>query len=332
MSETVPGIRIRVQASPLDPDALRFLLDAPVQASAGITRFDGAAEDAPLSTALFAVAGVQRVEVDGTVIHIRKHADARWDDMKTPIAAAIRAVMPGTQAPLGNAVDPRQGDADAHLLEAVRGLLDSQVNPSIAGHGGHIHAEMVTEGTVFLRMSGGCQGCAASQLTLRGGVERKLRAALPDLRDIVDVTDHDAGTRPFYNGAPDGTLDMRSPIAKKHDRADASIPLADRLRHHLETLPLHNRTVSYGTLARTFGLWQPGLVRKVTRALEETMRDDARTGRPFIAARVISRAREGLPGKGFFDLARALSRGPLEDETERAFHSREIERLERAGL
>ncbi|WP_417607832.1 NifU family protein [Primorskyibacter flagellatus] len=330
MSETAHRIRIRVQPSPRDPETLRFLLDAPVQTGAGIVRFDGMAEDAPLSAALFAVAGVQQVAVDGPVIHIRKHATARWDAMKTPIAAAIRAVLLGTGAPLGNADEPRQGDADARLMEAVRALLASQINPSIAGHGGHIDVETVAEGTVYLRMSGGCQGCAASQLTLRGGVERKLRAALPDLRDIVDVTDHEAGAKPFYGDAPGESHNMRSPIAQEPAPLNADTPLAERLRQYLKALPSSDPTVSYGTLTRAFGFWRPGSVRKVTQALEVTMRDDAGAGHPFIAARAIGRASDGLPGKGFFDLARDLSRGPRDDETERAFHARELQRLEQA--
>jgi hypothetical protein len=55
------------------------------------------------------------------------------------------------------------------------------------------------------------------------------------------------------------------------------------------------------------------------------MREDAAAGRPFIAARAVSRARTGLPGKGFFDLARALARGPEEGESEREFHARELD-------
>lgn len=200
MSDNALRLRIRVQPSPRDPETLHFLLDAPVQAGAGIMRFDGSACSAPLAEALFAVSGVNRVEVDGASIHVHKDTTASWDDMKAPIAAAIRAVLGRDQAPLG---DLPQGDADSRLLEAVQGLLDTQINPSIAGHGGHIAAEAVRDGNVYLRMSGGCQGCAASELTLRGGVERKLRAALPELHDIVDVTDHDAGAKPFYTDTSD---------------------------------------------------------------------------------------------------------------------------------
>src|SRR5690606_10333576 len=127
----------------------------------------------------------------------------------------------------------------------------------------------------------------------------------PDVRDIVDVTDHDAGVKPFYGGASGVIQNAQSPIANED-----GTPLAERLRQYLKALPSSDPTVSYGTLTRAFGFWRPGSVRKVTQALEVTMRDDAGAGHPFIAARAIGRASDGLPGKGFFDLARDLSRGP----------------------
>jgi len=74
-------------------------------------------------------------------------------------------------------------------------------------------------------------------------------------------------------------------------------------------------------------LWMPGSVRHVTRALETTMREDAAADRPFLAARAVSRGLQSLPGKGFFDLARVLSRGPREGETEQDFHAGELRRV-----
>ena len=325
--------RIRVQASPHDPETLRFVLDAPVDAAAqegaGTTIFHDPADQAPLAAALFAVPGVRRVEVHGPSIHIRRHPEAGWEDMKAGIAAAIRAVLDGTEFPLGKRPERDDGDSDARLLDEVRDLLGRRVNPSISGHGGKITAERVEGGTVYLRMSGGCQGCASSQLTLRSGVERTLRSELPEIRDIVDVTDHSAGRTPFY-----GRASGQSPAIEPPVRADSGMAagddLAARVRHHLAALPASGPTVAYGALARALGFWMPGSVRKITQALEETMREDARTGRPFIAARAVSRIPGGLPGKGFLDLARTLSRGPQDGETEQSFHAREIENLARS--
>ncbi len=327
MSDQSLPLRIRVQPSAHDPDTLRFLLDNPVQPGVGAVTFDGPDGDAPLARNLFAIAGVRRVAVDGASIDVRKTAGARWDNMKFSIAAAIRAALDSTGQPLGEAPEETGGGDDERMLETVNGLLDSRINPSIAKHGGRISAEGVTDGTLYIRMSGGCQGCAASQLTLRGGVERILRAELPELKGIVDVTDHDTGTNPFFRRrAGAGASPLAGDSETGDEAAPLPAPLPERVRRHLEALPPATPTVSYGALARALGYWLPGSVRKVTRALEVTMHEDRQAGRPFIAARAISRA-AGLPGKGFFDLARELARGPREGETDHGFHARELARL-----
>jgi NFU1 iron-sulfur cluster scaffold homolog, mitochondrial len=92
---------------------------------------------------------------------------------------------------------------DAEILAAVQRVLDLQVNPSISGHGGQVTVLKVKDGVADLLMTGGCQGCAASARTLRNGVEAMLRAAIPDLRDIVDRTNHSAGAKPYFSSLPD---------------------------------------------------------------------------------------------------------------------------------
>ncbi len=403
MSEAALRRRIRAQASTGDANVMAFVLETPVQA--GRSGSFEAGSEAPLARALFALRGVQHMKVGGPTIWIQKDTDADWATLKPAIAAAIRRVLDATDAPLGRDVSPGDGDTDAALLQAVEALLDRQVNPSVAAHGGHIAVDRVEGRTVFLRMSGGCQGCAASAATLRQGVERMLRAALPQIGEIVDVTDHASGSNPYYAqgggaspvlnrpvpadviGWEDGQVtvdpDYLAPrlgltpetlreglrsgavvgvtetgegahagktriVLRSGNRAWAAeidaegsareIPpprlaeaaagkehdLPNRVRAHLETLPPDRIPITYGALARALGLWMPGAVAKITAALETTMREDAATGSPFIAARAVSRGRSGLPGKGFFDLARALARGPQQGESESQFHAREL--------
>jgi Fe-S cluster biogenesis protein NfuA len=118
-------------------------------------------------------------------------------------------VLDGTDTPLGT---PDVIDPDTALMQAVEELLERQINPSVAAHGGHIGVEKVEDGKVYLLMSGGCQGCAASSATLRDGVERMLRAALPAIRDIVDVTDHSEGDNPFYARDGGATPSFNRPV------------------------------------------------------------------------------------------------------------------------
>jgi Fe/S biogenesis protein NfuA len=87
------------------------------------------------------------------------------------------------------------------LAQRVIGVLEQAVNPSIAGHGGRadLLALDVDAGIAYLRLSGGCQGCAMSQMTLKQGIETTLLEEVPELTRVIDVTDHDGGENPFYS-------------------------------------------------------------------------------------------------------------------------------------
>ena len=89
--------------------------------------------------------------------------------------------------------DPPQGE----IAERVREVLQVQVNPAIAAHGGMISLVNVEETDIYVEMSGGCQGCALSRMTLRQGVERMLREAIPELTAVHDITDHAEGENPY---------------------------------------------------------------------------------------------------------------------------------------
>ncbi len=86
------------------------------------------------------------------------------------------------------------------LAQTVVTVLEQDVNPSIAGHGGRADLVALDEddGTAYLRLSGGCQGCAMSQMTLRQGIETALLQGVPELTRVVDVTDHGSGDNPYY--------------------------------------------------------------------------------------------------------------------------------------
>ena len=88
--------------------------------------------------------------------------------------------------------------AAGSLAEQARRVLDTQINPVIAAHRGHVALAGVDQGWVRIRFEGGCQGCSLAEVTLRQGIEPLLRARLPDMTGLADVTDHEAGT-PFFS-------------------------------------------------------------------------------------------------------------------------------------
>jgi Fe/S biogenesis protein NfuA len=84
------------------------------------------------------------------------------------------------------------------LATKVQELLDSTINPAVAGHGGFVQLIDVKDNKVYLQMGGGCQGCGAADITLKSGIERLIRDELPEVEEVLDTTDHGAGSNPYY--------------------------------------------------------------------------------------------------------------------------------------
>ena len=200
MSEVLPvgpPITIRAESLFADPDTFKFTVSRMVHPG-GPFFFDNKerATGSPLVERLFALPGVAHVLVADNVVTVGKEPNASWSELKAAIGAAVRtqlltavpAILEGTR----NASAPG-GRNDEEVRAVVQALLDKEVNRSIADHGGKISIVDVRAGKLFIAMSGGCQGCGSSQVTLRQGFEVMVRRVAPEIVDIVDTTDHAAG-------------------------------------------------------------------------------------------------------------------------------------------
>ena len=158
------------------------------------------AAGSPLGEQLFALPGVANVLITENVVTICKEPIASWSGLKAAVGTAIRTqLLTGVPSILEMHVHTStQGRSDAEVNTAVQELLQKEVNRSIANHGGKISIVDVRQGKLFITMSGGCQGCASSQVTLRQGFEVMVKRVAPEIEEIVDVTDHAAGKQPFY--------------------------------------------------------------------------------------------------------------------------------------
>jgi Fe-S cluster biogenesis protein NfuA len=201
MSTTGVGIT----AEPIDNDRCKFIVSQPVHAG-GVRRFASATEAAgsPLAAAIFAIpaAGVAEVIVSGNLVTVVKRGPTPWTAIGKSVGAAIRATL----AASASAVAPRESAAgastdDDSLYERVAQLFQTQVNPMVARHGGAVELIDVQDGVVMLRMGGGCQGCGMADVTLRQGIEAMLRQHAPEVKGLVDVTDHSAGSNPYFAAA-----------------------------------------------------------------------------------------------------------------------------------
>jgi Fe-S cluster biogenesis protein NfuA len=194
-------VSIRAEMSLADAQTCRFIANAIVQQGGPFFFTDQKQTvGSPLLERLFAIPGVANVLITENVVTVCKESSAIWSDMKASIGAAIRAQvqsgMPALSAILANTDATGRSDEALHTI--IQALLDQEINRSIANHGGKISIVNIAQGKLYITMSGGCQGCASSQVTLRQGFEVMVKRVAPEIIEIIDTTDHAAGEIPFY--------------------------------------------------------------------------------------------------------------------------------------
>jgi cystathionine gamma-synthase len=115
------------------------------------------------------------------------------------IEALVRVHVPEiTAVRLASPKEPEHDPDDTDTVARIQRVLHDDVNPAVAAHGGRVTLVDATAGRVRIRLEGGCQGCSLAEVTVRQGVERLLRAHVPEISVVVDVTDHAAGTAPYF--------------------------------------------------------------------------------------------------------------------------------------
>ncbi len=223
----VEDLKIEVRDPLEDAKTVSFTVNRKVS-PVGTVLFEnvGDADGWPLIQALFGVDGVFSIIVKENVVIVSRSTSAPWapliarakevitenidlppkieepvpetvwirDELEVSQAAAAPPEA-ATQAP-GRTEAPTPAETD--LRSRIQEVLDREVNPNVAMHGGMISLLDVQGTRAFIHMGGGCQGCGMASVTLKQGVETSLRAQVPELTEILDTTDHAAGSNPFY--------------------------------------------------------------------------------------------------------------------------------------
>jgi Fe/S biogenesis protein NfuA len=145
------------------------------------------------------------INVDGIRIflnldtsHLLSGATVDWGGENGGGAFVIREKDQAPAAASAAPDAPPAAEFSDPVARRIQEVIITDINPRIASHGGHVEMVDLQDDVLYIRMGGGCQGCAASAATLRMGVERMIREAVPEIAGLVDVTDHSAGVNPYY--------------------------------------------------------------------------------------------------------------------------------------
>jgi len=198
--ENSEEILIKAQPSPTG-DQCMFTVNRDLMKGSSwyFDSFESAAESS-LAESLFSLEDVETVLVcESTVTVTRKDKTLiDWVPLAKEVGAAIRGVLSEGGHLIAEKIISSIPSEDV-IREGIQKVINEEVNPGVAGHGGQINLLAVKGNSVTIQMGGGCQGCSAADLTLKQGIHTSFRKAVPQVGAIFDETDHTAGLNPYFS-------------------------------------------------------------------------------------------------------------------------------------
>ena len=145
-------------------------------------------------------------EQDGLAIvvperDVRALAGATVDWEGDSLQGGLKLVNPNRPEPSSPSMGAMELDLSGPVAQRVYEIVEHQVNPAIASHGGRAELVSVEEPIAYVRLHGGCQGCGMAAVTLHQGIEVAIRDNVPEIEQVIDVTDHASGDNPYFEAA-----------------------------------------------------------------------------------------------------------------------------------
>jgi len=164
----------------------------------------------PLAEKLISLLGVEKLELIGHLLVVTRTAEREWNDLANEVESILKSYLVSGEALTPDDVYEKMMLIGRNTREKVQYLVDTQINPGVARHGGAVQIVDVKDGGLYVRLHGGCQGCGAADFTLKQGIETIVKRAVPEILQIIDLTNHPAGTNPYYQRP-----DMDEPVSNR---------------------------------------------------------------------------------------------------------------------
>lgn len=161
----------------------------------------------PLLEKVYALDGVSKISLSATEMKVMTDKPIDWGDYSKTIAQFLRDSKVQSQRTVKEEKGPiKESQEDKQLethfapgAESIQKIIDEQISPALAAHGGSVKIQSFKDGILALSFQGGCQGCSQASATLRGGIEQILRDQVPEIQEIVDATEHELGENPYFS-------------------------------------------------------------------------------------------------------------------------------------
>ena len=186
-------MNIQLEWTP-NPNTLKYVVDVRLipTGAANFTSKEAAAERSPLASRLFAIPGVAGVMVGPTFVTVTKGDEGEWDELNDGVMEALEThIGAGEPVLIGEAAAaataPVAAGPEGEVTERIRQILDDEIRPAVANDGGDITLDRYEAGIVYLHMKGSCSGCPSSTMTLKMGIESRLREVIPEVQEVVAI-------------------------------------------------------------------------------------------------------------------------------------------------
>jgi Fe-S cluster biogenesis protein NfuA len=185
------AINIQLEWTP-NPSTLKYVLDQKLMASGAlnITTREAATEKSPLASRLMDIKGVTAVMLGSNFVTVTKGEEGEWDDLNDQVMSALDTHLTAGE-PVVNpeALKKPEGSevTGGAVEQRIREILEAEIRPAVMMDGGDITLDRFEAGVVYLNMRGSCSGCPSSTMTLKMGIESRLRDAIPEVNEVVAI-------------------------------------------------------------------------------------------------------------------------------------------------
>lgn len=180
------GFRMHAERTP-NPNSIKWVLGRTVADVVGSASFSTSIskEVSPLAAPILEIEGVEGVYLGPTFVTVTKAEGLEWTLLASPIVAAIKAWVASGESALGPAYEPPERADEDEITAKIRLILERDIRPYVEQDGGEIRFARYHDGVVEVVLQGACAGCPSSSITLKMGIESRLKQEIPEVQSVV---------------------------------------------------------------------------------------------------------------------------------------------------
>ncbi len=182
------SMNIQLEWTP-NPSTIKYVVDRQLLASgaANFTSPQAARGKSPLAEKLMEIEGVTGVMIGTNFVTITKGEAGDWDELNQAVMELLEEHLSAGRPVVTGELRPAQNQGESEIERKIRRILEDEIRPAVMNDGGDITLDHFEDGIVYLNMRGSCSGCPSSVLTLKMGIENRLREEIPEVDEVVPV-------------------------------------------------------------------------------------------------------------------------------------------------